>query len=75
MIKEVGKHVDASVIITNQICSMDEVPTTPALTTVHVSFVFIFQSDEIWLENVRTLMDATGDLPLGLYETPVPRVR
>jgi 4-hydroxy-tetrahydrodipicolinate synthase len=56
LMKETGKHVDAVVIITNQICRMDE-------------------SDEVWKDSVRALMDMTGDLPLGLYETPEPRVR
>lgn len=56
LMKEIGKHVDAVVIITNQICLMEE-------------------SDSVWLENVKKLMDLTGDIPLGLYETPVPQVR
>lgn len=29
----------------------------------------------MWLENCQKLMDMTGDIPLGLYETPVPKVR
>lgn len=33
------------------------------------------QSDEVWLANCQKLMDLTGDLPLGLYETPVPKAR
>ena len=34
-----------------------------------------YQSDEVWMNNCQKLMDLTGDLPLGLYETPVPKVR
>lgn len=56
LMNEVGKYVDATVIITNQVCDMN-------------------QSDEVWMENVSKLMDLTGDLPLGLYETPEPKVR
>jgi 4-hydroxy-tetrahydrodipicolinate synthase len=56
LMKEIGKYVDAVVIITNQICDMNE-------------------SDDVWMENVSKLMDMTGDLPLGLYETPLPQVR
>lgn len=56
LMKEIGKYVDATVIITNQICHMKE-------------------GDDIWLDNVKSLMDMTGDIPLGLYETPVPQVR
>ena len=33
------------------------------------------QSDEIWMANVEKLMDLTGDKPLGIYETPIPKVR
>jgi 4-hydroxy-tetrahydrodipicolinate synthase len=33
------------------------------------------QSDEVWMANCQKLMDLTGDLPLGLYETPVPKAR
>lgn len=46
------------------------------LCTVHslVNFSSL-QSDDTWLANVQTLMDLTGDVPLGLYETPVPKVR
>lgn len=35
----------------------------------------VSQGDDIWLDNVKSLMDMTGDIPLGLYETPVPQVR
>ena len=35
----------------------------------------LYQSDEVWMANVQKLMDMTGDTPLGLYETPVPKVR
>ena len=56
LMNEMGKITDAVVIITNQICGMEE-------------------SDKTWLANVQTLMDLTGDIPLGLYETPVPKVR
>ena len=35
----------------------------------------ISQSDEVWVKNCQKLMDMTGNLPLGLYETPVPKVR
>ena len=33
------------------------------------------QSDEVWLGNCKKLMEVTEDLPLGLYETPVPQAR
>jgi len=33
------------------------------------------QSDETWMANAQKLMDLTGETPLGLYETPVPKVR
>ncbi|XP_064392522.1 4-hydroxy-tetrahydrodipicolinate synthase-like [Halichondria panicea] len=33
------------------------------------------ESDEVWLGNCKKLMEVTGDLPLGLYETPVPQAR
>lgn len=35
----------------------------------------LHQSDEVWMNNCQKLMDLTGDLPLGLYETPIPKVR
>lgn len=31
--------------------------------------------DEVWIENTQKLLDKTGNLPLGLYETPSPQVR
>lgn len=27
------------------------------------------------MANCKKLMDSTGDLPLGLYETPIPKAR
>ena len=82
--KEVGKYVDAVVVITNQICGMDEVRQhldfsvhthMHILTSPDDTHTQHAQSDEVWLKNVRKLMDLTGDLPLGLYETPIPKVR
>lgn len=73
MMKEMGKYVDAVVIITNQICRMDEV--RPTIYSHFTSDPTPFQSDDVWLANVQKLMDLTGDIPLGLYETPVPQVR
>ena len=29
----------------------------------------------MWMEKCQKLMDMTGNLPLGLYETPIPEVR
>lgn len=29
-------------------------------------------SDEVWMTNVRRLMELTGGIPLGLYECPAP---
>ena len=29
----------------------------------------------MWMANCQKLMDMTGDLPLGLYETPIPKAR
>ena len=84
LMNEMGKYVDAVVIITNQICGMDEViiyiPQKICATHWYLKFrstlsFAIYQSDEVWLANVRKLMDLTGDLPLGLYETPLPQVR
>ena len=34
-----------------------------------------FKSDDIWLANAQKLLDLTGDIPIGIYETPVPKVR
>ena len=46
------------------------------LQEYHVQYIFIHaQSDEVWLANCQKLMDLTGNLPLGLYETPVPKAR
>ena len=86
--KEMGKHVDAVVIITNQICGMDEVSQldswieilVPLLQCIMYNVMYardlwFAQSDSVWLANVKKLMQMTGDLPLGLYETPVPQVR
>lgn len=36
---------------------------------------YYHQSDEVWMNNCQKLMDLTGDIPLGLYETPIPKVR
>jgi 4-hydroxy-tetrahydrodipicolinate synthase len=33
------------------------------------------ENDEQWMANAETLMKRTGDIPLGIYETPVPRCR
>ena len=84
LMNEMGKYVDAVVIVTNQICGMDEVSICilQRVCALHwyvcriatTSFI-CYQSDEVWLDNVRKLMDLTGDLPLGLYETPLPQVR
>ena len=38
-------------------------------------YTHTIQSDEVWLANAQKLLDKTGDIPLGLYETPVPKVR
>ncbi|XP_011404617.2 PREDICTED: uncharacterized protein LOC105313135 isoform X1 [Amphimedon queenslandica] len=32
-------------------------------------------SDEVWLSNAQKLLDLTGDIPVGIYETPIPKVR
>lgn len=75
LMKEIGKYVDAVVIITNQICHMDEVRPTDKTDHRFTADPTPFQSDDVWLTNVQKLMDLTGDIPLGLYETPVPQVR
>lgn len=56
LMNKMGEHVDAVIIITNQIARMED-------------------TDETWLANAQKLMDLTGDIPLGLYETPVPKAR
>lgn len=56
LMNKMSRHVDALVIITNQIGDMSD-------------------SDEVWMNNVETLMNLTGNKPLGFYETPVPKVR
>jgi 4-hydroxy-tetrahydrodipicolinate synthase len=33
------------------------------------------ESDDVWIANAQRLLDLTGDIPVGTYETPVPRVR
>ena len=53
---EVAKHVDAAVILTNQIASFE-------------------QDDHQWIANAETLLKLTGDIAVGMYETPVPRCR
>ncbi len=40
-----------------------------------VFMFYINQSDDVWMANCKTLMDQTGNIPLGLYETPVPKAR
>ena len=49
------------------------------LVTIRLLLILIvivcIQSDEVWLANAQKLLDMTGDIPLGLYETPVPKVR
>lgn len=32
-------------------------------------------SDEVWLQYLKELMELTGNFPLGFYETPMPKVR
>eukprot|EP00800_Vazella_pourtalesii_P018040 TRINITY_DN568_c1_g1_i3.p1 TRINITY_DN568_c1_g1~~TRINITY_DN568_c1_g1_i3.p1 ORF type:complete len:347 (-),score=60.94 TRINITY_DN568_c1_g1_i3:164-1204(-) len=33
------------------------------------------ETDEVWLKNAQAIVDATGDIPLGVYETPYPEIR
>ena len=33
------------------------------------------QTDDIWRTNLQKLLDRTGDIPLGLYECPLPYLR
>ncbi|KAI6652817.1 hypothetical protein LOD99_4203 [Oopsacas minuta] len=33
------------------------------------------ESDEVWLKNAQAIVDGTGDIPLGVYETPYPEIR
>lgn len=42
---------------------------------MHVILLSLFQNDAVWIANCQQLMDMTGNLPLGLYETPIPKVR
>lgn len=32
-------------------------------------------SDEVWISNAQKLIDLTGNIPLGIYETPYPECR
>ena len=35
----------------------------------------MMKNDDVWMTNCKKLMELTGDIPLGLYETPVPKAR
>ena len=70
LMNAMGKIVTAVVIITNQIAGMDEVWQKLLLT-----LLCSFKSDDVWLANAQKLLDLTGDIPIGIYETPIPKVR
>ncbi len=74
---EIGKVAQASVIITNQIAKMEEVALIiyERNNELFSYFSSCKQSDEIWIKNAQKLLDMTGDVSLGIYETPVPQCR
>ena len=46
-----------------------------AVVTLTNFFAKADQSDQVWIENMKRLVAKTGDIPLGIYECPVPYKR
>lgn len=55
---------------------MNEVSKHADVAVVLTNQIATFEQDDSqWIANAETLLKLTGDISLGIYETPVPRCR
>ena len=55
---------------------MNEVSKHADVAVILTNQIATFEQDDSqWIANAETLLKLTGDISLGIYETPVPRCR
>ena len=59
-----------------QAAFMSEVSKHADVAVILTNQIATFEQDDSqWIANAETLLKLTGDISLGIYETPVPRCR